>query len=392
MAAQGLSDGACGRAGAAAPWRAEERLWWLLWAAVPGLGVGALRLLVAELGSLQAAWSAPVQVLRALPGFGVARVAAIEAHRSRWGADPLAALRAQGQLGLGLLLPGDPAFPGALGGLPRPPLALYWRGLGRLWAPLRRRQAVAVVGTRRPSVHGLAMADAIGAALAAAGWPVVSGLAEGIDAAVHRGCLRAGGCPVGVLGTALERVYPRHHQALQQQVADSGLLISEQAPGTPVLAGHFAARNRLQVALAGALVLVECPEHSGALLAARLARDTGLRLWVVPADAGKRSAAGSNALLAEGHAALLTPQHLVHALGSGPLRPAAPIASGAPVAAAEQSSPAARALLAAGGRGATLVQLSQQLGQDSGELLPQLLELELAGRLRAEPGLGWSPA
>ena len=379
-------------------WGVDERLWWLLWAPAPGLGVGALRQLEGEFGSLQAAWEAPPEALQAMQGFGPARLRAIGQHRARWGADPLAAWRAAGQRGLGQLLPGDPAMPAAIAALQRPPLVLHWRGRGSLWAPLRRRQAVAVVGTRRASAHGLAMAETIGVALARAGWPVVSGLAEGIDAAVHRGCLRAGGRPVAVLGTALERVYPSHHQLLQQQVGRSGLLISEQPPGTAVLAGHFAARNRLQVALAGALVLVECPERSGALHSAHLARELGLPVWVVPADAGKRSAAGSNAFLARGVAALLAPDHLVRALGPGPLARAASVgvaSLGAPpqqAPAPSPGSPAAQAVMAAVGSGASLLQLSQQLGQASAELLLQLLALELAGLLQAEPGLCWRPA
>ena len=101
------------------------------------------------------------------------------------------------------------------------------------------------------------MARAIGRALAEAGWPVVSGLAEGIDAEAHQGCLEAGGRPVGVLGTPLSRVYPRHHHQLQAAVGEQGLLVSELAQGTPGRPGHFALRNRLQVGLAKALVLVE---------------------------------------------------------------------------------------------------------------------------------------
>lgn len=388
------SDGQ-GLRSAAPGWTADERLWWLLWAGVPGLGTAALRQLLEAFGSLQAAWAAPLETLGAVPGLGAVRLAAIRAHRCRYGPDPLAAMRASGRHGLGQLLPGDRAFPPALAALSRPPLVLYWRGRGSLWAPLRQRRAIAVVGTRRPSAHGLAMAEAIGMVLAQAGWPVVSGLAEGIDAAVHRGCLKAGGTPIGVLGTCLEKVYPRHHQALQAEVARNGLLISEQAPGTGVLAGHFAARNRLQVGLAEALVLVECPERSGALHSARMARDAGLRLWVVPADAAKRSAAGSNGLLADTAAPLLSAQDLLRVLGPGPLA-----AGRVPLAATEAPSvpvaapvgPAATALLTAVGTGASLLQLSQQLGQSTAALLPQLLALELAGRLQAEPGLCWRPA
>ncbi|MFS6826246.1 DNA-processing protein DprA [Cyanobium sp. ATX-6F1] len=123
---------------------------------------------------------------------GPAVLGRLEAYRRRLGQEPLSAF-GRGGRPTRMLLPGDPAFPGALLELDRPPLALHWQGCGSLWPPLRRRQAVAVVGTRRPSRHGLVMARAIGKALAGAGWPVVSGLAEGIDAAAHEGCLAQGG-------------------------------------------------------------------------------------------------------------------------------------------------------------------------------------------------------
>ena len=228
----------------------------------------------------------------------------LEAYRQRLGPEPISdpiepQQRSQLQRQRCLLL-GDPSLPEALHQLERPPLQLFWQGQGWLWPSLRMRQAVAVVGTRRPSRHGEAMARALGQALAQAGWPVVSGLAEGIDAAAHRGCLEANGRPVGVLGTPLERVYPRHHTALQAEVGHRGLLVSEWAPGTPVRPGHFAQRNRLQVALAQAVVLVECPLRSGALQSAQLALDAGLPLWVVPGHAGRVRASGSNPLLDTG--------------------------------------------------------------------------------------------
>jgi DNA processing protein len=247
-------------------------------------------------------------------------VPAVERFRSHWGEDPLAQLaQLEPRLGLGVVLPGDRRWPLAIGALERPPLALWWQGRGALWSLLAGRRAVAVVGTRRPSAHGIAMARALGVALAGAGWPVVSGLAEGIDAAVHAGCLAGGGAPVGVLGTPLERVYPQHHGALQAAVGRHGLLVSEQAAGSPVRRGHFAGRNRLLVALAAAVVVVECPPGSGALHSAEFAWQQGLPLWVVPADAGRASALGSNRLLARGATPLLGPEDLVASLGYGPL-------------------------------------------------------------------------
>jgi len=386
--------GSCraGRVCGSRAWSAQERLWWLLWSAVPGLGYTRLCQLWELFGGLGAAWAAPRQRLAAVPGIGPTRLAAIEQLRQQRGANPFASLRSTG-----VLLPGDRALPAAVKALDQPPLHLYWQGHGPLWSPLRRGQAVAVVGTRRPSLHGLHTASAIGGALAQAGWPVVSGLAEGIDAAVHQGCLQAGGRPIGVLGTPLNRVYPSHHARLQQQVASQGLLISEQAPGSRVRAGHFAARNRLQVALVCAVVLVECPDVSGALHAARLAWDQGLPLWVVPADAAKRSAAGSNRWLAAGAAPLLATSDLIAALGPGPLAAWSAVALGpTPVertsaASKPVASAADQALLAALGSGASLEQLSLHLGQAATQLMPRLLALELAGVLQAEPGLQWRP-
>jgi len=414
------------------PWRQAQRLWWLLWIGCPGIGWQRLARLQAAFGGLDHAWQAPGDALAQRAGFRGRLLEQVGAYRQRWGADPFGEPAIVDRLaGCGRhrrLLPGDPAWPGALTGLARPPLQLHWQGQGQLWAPLRQRRAVAVVGTRRPSRHGLAMARALGAALARAGWPVVSGLAEGIDGAVHQGCLEGGGAPVAVLGTPLERVYPRHHHTLQAQVAEAGLLISEQPPGTPVRPGHFACRNRLQVGLAQAVVVVECPEQSGALHSASLAWDQGLPLWAVPADAGKLSAAGSNRLLACGASVLLDPADLVRQLGVGPLVGSAGMASPAFEAATPTPSAtsggtltggagglgpraaaapgpgtalptpgtpplagAQQALLVAVGAGASLEQVCERLALDAAGASRALLELELLGRLRAEPGLWWRP-
>ncbi len=360
-----------------------------------------LSALEAHFGGLEAAWEAPATELAALVGGGSALLGQMEEFRARWGAEPLPSLALRLGRGRGVLLPGDPRWPLAMAALPRPPLALWWRGRGSLWPLLARRGGVAVVGTRRPSSHGLAMAHRLGAALAEAGWPVVSGLAEGIDGEAHRGALAARGSPVAVLGTPLERVYPRHHGSLQAEVGRTGLLISEQAPGAAVLRGHFASRNRLLVALARAVVVVECPPRSGALLSAELAWSQELPLWVIPADAARQSAAGSNRLLAQGATPLLDPADLITQIGPGPLAgrvgagggPAGPGGGGrraAPGAAGR--SAAQRALLAAVGGGASLEQLCLHLGASPAQLAPQLLKLELAGQLRAEPGLRWRPA
>ncbi len=364
----------------------EQRLWRMLWSDCPGVGVVRLQQLERLPGGLAAAWAASPEALARLTGWPSSRLAPIEAYRQHWGPDPLPRLARLRRGGRGLLLPGDRRWPAALETLARPPLWLHWQGRGSLWPLLARRQAVAVVGTRHPSEHGLLMAHRLGAHLAAHGWPVVSGLAEGIDAAAHQGCLSRGGTPVAVLGTPLQRVYPRHHGPLQAEVGRRGLLLSEWPAGAPVRPGHFASRNRLLVALAAAVVVVECPPQSGALHSAELAWQQGLPLWAVPGDAARRAALGSNRLLARGATPLLEPGDLTAQLGPGPLkgrdpRPAADLTPG---------SPAAR-VLAALGEGAGLEELGRALSLEPPVLSSALLQLELSGLVRPEPGLRWRP-
>lgn len=376
-----------------------QRLWLRLWCTAPGIGWQRLQTLQRDFPCLAEAWAAEACELRqklARPTrMGERAFQELLRFREAVGPDPLqeppSAAQRQRWRGRRVLVCGDAALPEILLTLERPPLQLFWQGQGSLWASLRQRRAVAVVGTRRPSRHGETMARGIGRALAEAGWPVVSGLAEGIDAAAHRGCLEAGGYPVGVLGTPLERVYPRHHEKLQAEVARRGLLVSELAAGTPVRAGHFAERNRLQVALSCAVVLVECPHSSGALHSAQLAWESGTPLWVVPADAGRISAAGSNRWLGQGATPLLDPGDLIRSLGKGPLQP--PTIRRPDRADADQPRLQHReaALLGALGAGASMEQLCERLRSEPSRLSERLLNLELAGLVRSEQGLWWRP-
>jgi DNA processing protein len=375
--------------------RERRRLWKLIWSECPGIGWQRLERLELVFGCLEQAWQASTEALaHRETGLRLGRtgLAQVEAYRAKLGPqplpEPLTLQLRQRWRRRRCLLSGDPALPESLDELERPAVKLFWEGRGSLWPALRRQQAIAVVGTRRPSRHGETMARAIGQALAEAGWPVVSGLAEGIDAAAHEGCLERGGSPVGVLGTPLDRVYPRHHELLQRRVGDAGLLISEWGNGTPVQRGHFAERNRLLVALSQAVVLVECPEGSGALHSANLAWQREMPLWVVPGDAAKVSAAGSNRCLRRDAAPLLDPVDLVRDLGPGPLRRPEP---NRPSAQQQRLHNREAALLAALGSGASLEQLCARLRQSPGPISRRLLELELAGVLRSEPGLWWRP-
>ena len=356
------------------------RGWWWLWSRCPGIGVARMR-------SLEAAAAEHGVELADLWGWSSSRLGQalswpqsvldqIDRYRLARGTSPDLKVPANA------LLPGDAAWPPSLNQLNQPPLGLFFEGEPALIEALAQQRAVAVVGTRASSSHGLRMAKDLGRALALAGWPVLSGLADGIDGAVHHGCLEAGGAPVAVLGTPLTRVYPRHHEALQRRIARSGLLLSEHGPGTPVQRRHFASRNRLLVAFACAVVVVECPERSGALITARLAHELQRPVWVVPGDAGRLSTRGSNALLQDRAAPLLSPAALIRHLGAGPLPQPS---SGRSEAQHHQ------AVLNALGEGLSLDELSQQMGRPVGALARELLELELDGQVLCESGLHWRP-
>ncbi len=354
------------------------------------MGPQRLAALIQGFGSLELAWQAEPPLLAQVCHWPDRVLVAVEAYRRDWGLDPLPRAARLWNHGRGVLLPGDGHWPPTMQRAQPPPAALFWSGRGSLWPHLRQRKAVAVVGTRRPSRHGLQVSRQIGAVLARGGWPVVSGLAAGIDGAAHAGCLEEKGTPVGVLGTPLERVYPRHHAPLQAAVGEHGLLLSELPPGALVSKGSFAQRNRLQVALACALILVECPLGSGALHSAESAWKEGLPLWVVPADTGRASAEGSNGLLARGAAPLIRPDDLLTFLGKGPIRRGSPAETLARPR-EEHTHPAAESdrLLAALGSGASMEDLCAAMNVPSREILPRLLELEASGVLLAEPGLYW---
>lgn len=343
-------------------------------------------------GSLERAWQASPPTLVRLCHWPDRMVDSVESYRRQWGPDPLLQAAHHWDGGRRVLLPGDHRWPATLHRAHPPPTALYWEGRGSLWSPLSARRAVAVVGTRRPSRHGINVSRQIGAVLAQGGWPVVSGLAAGIDGAAHQGCLQEKGMPVGVLGTPLERAYPRHHGQLQGAVGEHGLLLTELPSGASVSKGTFALRNRLQVALACAVILVECPLSSGALHSAELAWKEGLPLWVVPADTGRASAEGSNGLLARGATPLTHPEDLLTFLGRGPLRHVSAAQGQEANAKTDRQTPMTERLLATIGRGASMEDLCRALERPAQELLPHLLDLEASGVVVVEPGLFWRPS
>lgn len=195
-----------------------------------------------------------------------------------------------------LLLRWDDEYPAALAPVPMPPPGLFVRG--RL--PERDACAVAIVGTRKPTVAGIGFARELGRTLAWLGIAVVSGMARGIDTAAHEGALRAGGLTVAVLGTGVDVVYPPENKSLMDQILASGGVVSEQLCGTNVHPGAFPRRNRIISGMCDAVVVVEGGIKSGALITAKWALEQGREVGAVPGFPGSFRSEGPNHLLKHG--------------------------------------------------------------------------------------------
>jgi DNA processing protein len=191
----------------------------------------------------------------------------------------------------------EPAYPEVLRYDRAAPGLLVWRGDLRLAGAT----AAAVVGTRRCTRYGRDVAFELGAGLAEAGVHVVSGLALGIDGAAHRGALAVdGAAPVGVVGSGLDRPYPRRHEDLWREVGERGLLLTEAPLGVAASAWRFPSRNRLIAALGGVTVVVESALAGGSMHTVREADDRGRTVMAVPGSVRSEASRGTNQLLAEG--------------------------------------------------------------------------------------------
>ena len=207
----------------------------------------------------------------------------------------MSALETARTKGIRVVLRGAADYPNRLESIPDPPPALWARGIA---GPCPH--AVAIVGSRFATPHGLEVAFKLGQGLAGEGFDVVSGLARGVDAAAHRGALRGGGRTIAVLGCGADVVYPPEHGQLAEAVATSGALVSEFAPGVPPHGWHFPRRNRLISGISLGVVIVEAAERSGSLITARCALEQGRSVMAVPGAVLSGRNRGAHALMRDG--------------------------------------------------------------------------------------------
>jgi DNA processing protein len=267
----------------------------------------------------------------------------------------------------------DPRYPPLLSQLHDPPAQVYVRGSSEALAD----PAVAIVGARSCSPYGGQVARDLGRELVAAGVVVVSGLARGIDGEAHRGALTAGGRTVAVLGCGIDRDYPRSHADLARRIRETGAVVSEYPVGVEPAPWRFPARNRIIAGLCLATVVVEARERSGALITADFALELGRDVFAVPGEITSALSAGTNDLLRQGAAPLLSAGDVLRALGLEPEPPKPPPVSDA---AAVVLSLLADAAVDADA-------LGRLAKRPSAEVAAALVELELAGLAAGADGV-----
>lgn len=268
--------------------------YWIWLTALPGLTNHARLLLLDHFGSPENIYYAEKEELLLVEGLGSAQ-ASLAANRSLTAADTI--LGDCERLGIQVLTMQDAAYPQRLRNIFDPPVILYWKGQLPLFD---EEAAVAVVGTRGCTPYGLQTAEQLGWEMTKQGALVVSGLAKGIDAASHRGALRAGGTTAAVLGGGIDVIYPAENRGLFADIETAGVLLSEYPPGTEAAGGHFPARNRIISGLCLATVVVEAPERSGALITANTALEQGREVFAVPGPINAPNSRGCNALIRDG--------------------------------------------------------------------------------------------
>ena len=275
----------------------------------------------------------------------------------------------------------SPEYPPLLARITGAPPILVVRGD----LALAMRPCVALVGARNASAAAVKLAREFSAALAGAGYIVVSGLARGIDAAAHESALPA---TIGVIASGIDIAYPPEHAALQERIARDALLVAEQPTGARPQGSHFPRRNRIIAGLASGTLVIEAALKSGSLITARLAGEAGREVMAIPGSPLEPRAHGCNKLIREGAALVQSPEEVIELLGGfgGTALQVRDLAAEQWTPADIADKPAAdiRSLLAP--VPVTIDELIRQSGASAGSVQLALLELELAGLLARHAG------
>lgn len=290
------------------------------------------------------------------------------------------------ELGVTFLTRSDPSYPLSLRGIPDPPPAIYV--LGTLEP--RDHRAVGLVGSRRCSEYGRRVAKSLATDLAAAGVTVVSGLARGVDTTAHRGALEAGGRTIACLGCGVDVHYPPENKPLYTDIAASGAVISEYPLLAAPDAWHFPSRNRIISGLSQAVVIIEAPAGSGALITADAALEQGREVFAVPGSVENWRSRGPHNLLRQGAVLCESAEDILREMGWLPGQQTLNLGldehTGPPPIPADLPAPEARLLLLLDHEAKPVDDLIQESNLAASVVGASLVTLELKGFVRRLPG------
>ena len=294
----------------------QERAYWLAWSQIEGIGAISLNKIYQHFGSLQTAWSAPTIAFAEIEGINGKTARGIKQHRPH---DlPAKLLASHLEQNPQFWTPSDELYPRLLAEIPSPPPLLYYQGQIEPAENLGHKPMVGIVGTRSPSEYGKRWTKKLTQALVSHGFGIVSGMAAGIDTIAHQTCLEEDGRTIAVLGTGIDQIYPFSNRDLYSQLCQRGSIVSEYPAQTQPERGHFPARNRIIAGLCRAVLIIEAPKRSGALITARYANDFGRDVYVLPGSLDNPNALGCLGLLNSGAHVILSSEHLLELLGTMP--------------------------------------------------------------------------
>jgi DNA processing protein len=271
----------------------EEELHWIALRLVPGLGTRTSAKLLERFRSAQAVFRASRTEFEAA---GLSGAVAQSIASGTTFEDAAAQQQCMLDTGTILVTIGDPRYPQALREIFDPPILLFARGRVELLQTL----SLGIVGTRRPTPYGLAVAERISGDLAYAGLTIVSGMARGIDSAAHKGVLSRAGGTIAVLGCGVDVVYPSENKKLAADIAARGLIISEFPMGATAFPQNFPIRNRIISGISLGILVVEGAQYSGSAITAKLAIDQGREVFAIPGNITSKLSWGPNLLIKQG--------------------------------------------------------------------------------------------
>lgn len=288
--------------------------------------------------------------------------------------------------GIHLMSYDDYSYPPSLLTIPDPPPFLFYKGDPQCLTG----KCISIIGSRNASIEALEATYALAYQLAQCGITVVSGLAVGIDAAAHRGCLAAGGRTVGLCACGLDVSYPAEHDNLKKEIIDKGgILLSEYPPGSPASKWHFQPRNRIISGLSSAVVMMECRIRSGSMTTVQHALDQGREVFAYPGKAGTEYSEGAHQLLREGANYFETAEDIINDLGwdKDLSRPATALHQSVAPPPDPNLTPAQKAILSALANGElSFDQLAVATNLGVSQLSAELTMLQLERAISALPG------